>query len=280
MEFTQTVFSPSRRVFSAICMAASLAAASGCATRITALDLADTGMIDLTHAYDGDSIYWPTSPGHFELKVLHRGPTEGGYWYEANAFCTPEHGGTHMDAPVHFAQGMWTVADVPVERLVGPAVVIDVRTKSEADPDYTLTRDDVDRFEADHGRIPSGAIVILNTGYAKRWHDRRGYLGDDTPGDASKLRFPSFGAEAVRWLIEERAVRALAVDTASIDPGSSRDFPVHRIAGAANVIGLENLMNLDRLPAKGAWVVALPMKIAGGSGAPVRVVAFLPPSRK
>jgi kynurenine formamidase len=266
----------SRVVFSGAVVVATLAAASGCATRVAVPDLANTEMVDLTHPYDGDSIYWPTSPGQFELQALHRGPTEGGYWYEANTFCTPEHGGTHLDAPIHFAEGMWSVAEVPIERLVGPAVVIDVRAKSDADPDYTLTRDDVARFEVEHGRIPSGAIVILDTGYAKHWPDRRAYLGDDTPGDASRLHFPSFGAEAARWLIEERAVRALAVDTASIDPGSSKDFPVHRIAGAANVVGLENLVNLDRLPAKGAWVVALPMKIAGGSGAPVRAVAFLP----
>jgi len=270
------ILSLSRVGLSSAVLFATLAAAPGCASRVTVPDFANTAMVDLTHPYDGDSIYWPTSPGRFELQVLHRGPTEGGYWYEANAFCTPEHGGTHMDAPVHFAQGMWTVAEVPIERLVGPAVVIDVRAEPDADPDYTLTRADVARFEREHGRIPSGAIVILNTGYAKRWLDPRAYLGDDTPGDASNLHFPSFGPEAVRWLIEERSIRAVAVDTASIDPGSSKQFPVHRIAGAANVVGLENLMNLDRLPAKGAWVVALPMKIAGGSGAPVRVVAFLP----
>jgi kynurenine formamidase len=233
-------------------------------------------MVDLTHPYDGDSIYWPTSPGQFELNVLHSGPTDGGYWYEANSFCTPEHGGTHLDAPVHFAKDMWAVADVPVERLAGPAVVIDVRAKADANPDYALTLEDVTRFEVEHARIPAGAIVILNTGYAEHWLDRRSYLGDDTPGDASNLHFPAFGAEAARWLIEKRAIHALAVDTASIDPGSSKDFPVHRIAGAANVVGIENLTNVDRLPAVGAWVVALPMKIADGSGAPVRAVAFVP----
>ena len=150
-------------------------------------------IIDLTHSYDDDIIYWPTSPGRFELKVLHRGATDGGYWYEANSFCTPEHGGTHLDAPVHFAEGMWSVAEVPVEHLVGPAVVIDVRAKASADPDYRLSRDDLTRFEDEHGRIPAGAVVVLNTGYAKHWPDRLRYLGDDTPGDASKLRFPSFG---------------------------------------------------------------------------------------
>ena len=261
---------------SVIATALVLEAVAGCSSMRPAPDLSSATLVDLTHPYDDDTIYWPTSPGRFQMKVLHRGPTKGGYWYAANSFCTPEHGGTHLDAPVHFAKGKWSVADVPVDRLVGPAVVIDVRTKTGANADYTLTRDDVATFEAKHGRIPTGAIVVLDTGYAARWSDRRRYLGDDTRGDASKLHFPSFGAEAARWLIEQRKIRALGVDTASIDAGRSKDFPVHRVAGAANVIGLENLTNIDRLPAVGAWIVALPMKIADGSGAPVRVVALLP----
>ena len=251
-------------------------AAPGCASKRSVPDFMSTALIDLTHPYDDDVIYWPTSPGRFELKILHRGPTEGGYWYEANSFCTPEHGGTHLDAPVHFAEGKWSVAEIPVETLVGPAVVIDARAKAASDADYRLTREDVERFESEHGRIPEGAVVVMNTGYAAYWPDRRRYLGDDTPGDASKLRFPSFGEDAARWLVEERAIHALGVDTASIDIGASKDFLVHRIAGEANVLGLENLTNVDRLPARGAWIVALPMKIAGGSGAPVRVVAFVP----
>ena len=261
---------------SGVIMVVVMAAGLGCSSKRSAPDFTNTAIIDLTHPYDDDVIYWPTSPGRFELKVLHRGATDGGYWYEANSFCTPEHGGTHLDAPVHFAEGMWSVAEVPVDHLIGPAVVIDIRAKAAADPDYRLSRDDLGRFEDEHGRIPAGAVVILNTGYAKHWPDRLRYLGDDTPGDASKLRFPSFGDDAAKWLIEEREVHALGVDTASIDPGSSTDFPVHRVAGAANVVGLENLTNIDGLPAVGAWIVALPMKIASGSGAPVRVVAFVP----
>ena len=165
-----------------------MAAGLGCSSKRAALDFTNTAIIDLTHPYDDDVIYWPTSPGRFELKVLHRGPTDGGYWYEANSLCTPEHGGTHLDAPVHFAEGRWSVAEVPVEHLVGPAVVIDVRAEATVDPDYQLTRDDLTRFEDEHGRIPAGAVVLLNTGYAKHWPDRLRYLGDDTPGDASKLR--------------------------------------------------------------------------------------------
>ncbi len=275
MNVTRQAFSRAAR-FSGVAVLMAVSVVTGCSSKRAALDLSDTGIIDMTHPYDDDAIYWPTSPGRFELEVLHRGQAEGGYWYEANSFCTPEHGGTHLDAPVHFAKGMWSVAEIPVERLAGPAVVIDARPQAAKNPDYELTRNDLERFEAEQGRIPEGAVVVMNTGYAARWPDRLRYLGDDTPGDASKLHFPSFGQEAARWLIEERAIHVLGVDTASIDPGSSKSFPVHRVAGAANVIGLENLTNVDRLPAKGAWIVALPMKFAGGSGAPARVVAFVP----
>ena len=147
--------------------------------------------------------------------------------------------------------------------------------KAAANPDYALMPDDVAAWEAAHGRIPAGAIVLLRTGWSSRWPDKRAYLGDDTPGDASNLHFPSYGADAARLLVE-RGVAVIGVDTASIDIGPSKDFLVHRIAGAANVVGLENVTNLDKLPATGAWVLALPIKIARGSGAPARVVALMP----
>lgn len=233
-------------------------------------------VVDLTHAYDENTIYWPTSPSSFELKVLHDGMTDGVYYYRANSFCTPEHGGTHLDAPVHFAEGAHDTAAIPVERLMGPAVVIDVTDESAADPDYRLSGERVRAFEENHGAIPEGAIVVLRTGWWKRWPDRKAYLGDDTPGDASSLHFPSYGEDAARYLIEDRGAAVLGVDTASIDYGQSRDFIVHRVAGKANVPGLENLTNLDEVPVTGAWVIALPVKIDRGSGGPVRVVALVP----
>jgi kynurenine formamidase len=149
---------------------------------------------------------------------------------------------------------------VPLEKLIGPAVVIDVTAKTRADGDYRLTRDDVVAFERAHGKIPAGAIVLLRTGWSSRWPDRKSYLGDDTPNDASKLHFPSFGVEAARLLIQERRAAAIGVDVASIDYGPSQDFMVHRIAAAADVPGIENLTNLNLLPATGALVFALPMR--------------------
>jgi kynurenine formamidase len=252
-----------------------LAAAFASATRAQTLDLAASTVVDLTHAFDADTIYWPTSPSGFELKPLHRGLTERGFFYTANAFCSPEHGGTHLDAPLHFAEGKWTSADIPADRFIGPAIVIDIAAKAEANPDYLLTPDDIQAFEAAHGRINAGAIVLLRTGWSARWPNKKAYLGDDTPGDASHLHFPSFSPEAAALLVNERHVRLIGLDTASVDGGTSKDFLVHRIVAAANASGLENLTNLDKLPPTGAIVIALPMKIAQGSGGPARVVAIV-----
>jgi len=255
------------------CCAALLAAGPGSAQSV---DLATAEVVDLTHPFDESTIYWPNSPSSFELHRLAWGPTPGGFFYASNSISTPEHGGTHLDAPIHFAEGRRTVDQVPLRQLIAPAVVLDVAAAAAKDADYRLTREDVLAFEARHGRIEAGTIVLLRTGWGARWPDRKRYLGDDTPGRTTDLHFPSYGAEAARLLVEERRVAALGVDTASIDHGRSSDFPVHRIAAAAEVPGLENVANLERLPARGAWLLALPMKIAGGSGGPLRLAALLP----
>lgn len=248
---------------------------AGCATT-SAPDLSRAEVVDLTYTLDEKTFYWPSSPGGFELKELAYGPTPGGYFYSSYAFSAPEHGGTHLDAPIHFAANRRTVDEVPPRQLIAPVVVIDVTAKTAGDPDYRLTAEDVRSFEAAHGRIDAGTIVLLRTGWGSRYGDRKGYFGDDTPGRTENLHFPSYGADAARLLVEERKVGAIGVDTASIDYGQSRDFIVHQIASGANVPGLENVANLERLPARGAWLIALPMKIGRGSGGPVRIVALLP----
>ncbi len=243
---------------------------AACATRPPAIDLSHLTAVDLTYPFDDRTLYWPDAPGGFELKRLAYGPAPGGWFYSANAFSAPEHGGTHVDAPIHFAEHGATVDQIPLDELIAPAVVIDITAQTATDPDYRLTADDVRGWESANGAIASGTIVLLRTGWGSRYPDRDAYLGGD------ELHFPSFGEDAARLLVNERRVAAIGVDTASIDAGQSKDFIVHQIVSAAGVPGFENIANLDRVPPRGAWIVALPMKIAGGSGAPLRIVALVP----
>jgi kynurenine formamidase len=264
------------RRFLVLAFIAVLATAAIVRQKAPTLDLARFDLVDLTHSFDARTLYWPTSPTSFKLDTLAYGPTPGGWFYAANAYSAPEHGGTHLDAPIHFAAGKNTADQVPLSRLIAPAVVIDVAPRAKDDADYRLTLEDLAAFEKRYGEIRPGSIVLLETGWSSRWPDRKAYFGDDTKGDATHLHFPSFGAEVAKVLVEERRVAAIGVDTPSIDHGPSTDFPVHRVAAAANVPGFENLASLDRLPPKGAFVFALPMKIGGGSGGPLRAVALVP----
>jgi len=240
------------------------------------LDLSRYQLVDLSHAYGPSTVYWPTSTSKFTLTQDANGPTPGGWFYASNTLSTPEHGGTHLDAPRHFSATGRTTDQIPLEQLMAPAVVIDVAKEAAKDRDYRLTAQAVLDFEKQNGPIGKGSAVLLRTGWSRHWPNAKAYLGDDTPGDASKLSFPSYGVEAAKLLVETRGVAALGIDTASIDYGRSTDFQVHRIAAARNVPGFENLTNLDRLPVRGAIVIALPMKIEGGSGGPLRAIALIP----
>jgi kynurenine formamidase len=246
-----------------------------CATR-PVIDLQHANVVDLSWAFDEHTLYWPSSPSAFELKSLAYGRTPGGWFYSSNVLCTPEHGGTHLDAPIHFGEGKHTADQIPLTQLIAPAAVVDITDKTSADADYRLTADDVRAWEQQHGTIAPGTIVLLRTGWGSRWPDRKSYFGDDTPGATDHLHFPSYGAEAAKLLVTERRVAAIGVDTASIDYGQSKDFIVHQIANGADVPGFENIAHLEQVPARGAWIIALPMKIARGSGGPLRIVAVVP----
>lgn len=238
--------------------------------------LGDGAWVDLTHDFAADSVYWPTAPG-FEILVDAKGPTDGGWWYESNTIRTSEHGGTHLDAPVHFAKGKWTTDQIPVDRLVGPACVIDVTEQCAKDRDYEVRTDDVLAFERAHGAIPKGAIVLLHTGFGRFWPDRERYMGTAARGVEAtlQLHFPGLSPNAAKELVA-RGVSAVGIDTPSIDFGKSRMFFAHRELYAHNVPAFENVANLHLLPQVGAFVIALPMKIRGGSGGPLRIVAQLP----
>lgn len=233
-------------------------------------------VVDLTHAFDEQTVYWPTGEG-FRLTPLADGPTAGGYFYRASSFCAAEHGGTHLDAPSHFSRDGQSVDAIPPERLVGPGVLVDVSARCSGDPDCAVGVADLLAFEAREGRIPAAAIVLLRTGWGERWPDLAAYLGtaERGPGAVAKLRFPGLDAAAARWLAEERKIDAVGIDTASIDPGRSTAFEAHRELAARDVPIFENVARLEELPARGFRVVALPMKIGGGSGGPLRIVALL-----
>jgi kynurenine formamidase len=220
-------------------------------------------------------VYWPTAES-FSLERVAYGEAPGGYFYAANNICMAEHGGTHMDAPIHFAEGKRTADQVPLSSCIGPAAVIDVRSKAAADSDYRLTVADLEQWEDEHGKVPAGAIVVMNSGWGARWPDKKPYLGTDRQGDVANLHFPGFSKEAAEFLVNQRDIAAIAVDTPSIDYGQSSDFIVHRIINGADKPGFENLANVDRLPLVGATIIALPIKIEGGSGGPARIIAVLP----
>lgn len=233
-------------------------------------------LVDLSHPYDDKTIYWPTESG-FVLEKKFAGMTNQGYYYASNSITTPEHGGTHIDAPVHFHKGGRTVDEIPLEQLIGGAVVVDASASCARNPDYQISRKDLESWENLHGKIPEGAILILRTGFGKYWPDRKRYLGTEErgAGAVAKLHFPGLEPAAAKWLIEHRSLKAVGIDTASIDRGQSRLFATHRALFAKNVPAFENLANLDLLPATGLTVIALPMKIKGGSGGPLRIVAIL-----
>jgi kynurenine formamidase len=235
----------------------------------------DTGkLVDLTYSLDEDNPQWPTDPP-FEWRADHWGFTGDGHWYAAGRFSTPEHIGTHLDAPVHFGAEQVRVGAIPVERLVAAAVVIDVRATCAGDRDYSLSAADILAWEGRHGAIGNGEIVLVHTGWGRYWPDREAYMGSARQDDAGGLSFPGVGPDAAA-LLRDRGVSGVGIDTAGIDAGRSEDFASHRILNNAGIFHLENLANLDRLPETGATLVALPLKLAAGSGAPARVIAILP----
>lgn len=234
-------------------------------------------LVDLSHAYDAQAIFWPTAEP-FRLDKVADGVTPAGYYYASNNFFTSEHGGTHMDAPVHFAQGKQSADQVPLDRLVGAALVIDVTDAATRNPDYQIAVEDFQRWEQQNGAIPPDAIVLLRTGFSRHWPDAAKYLGTAERGEAAvaKLHFPGLHPDAAKWIVANRPIKSIGIDTASIDYGQSTLYESHRILYERNIPAFENLTSLERLPVKGAIVIALPMKIKGGSGAPLRAIAILP----
>jgi len=232
-------------------------------------------LVDLTYSFDSDTIYWPTEkPLQHEFEKF--GATAEGYFYSSGKFAAPEHGGTHLDAPIHFNKTGIYADQVPLANCIGPAAVIDFSARAAKDPDATLSVDDIKAYEEQYGRIPDGAIVVARSGWGKFWPDKKRYLGTDKPGDVADLHFPGYSPEAAEWLVKNRSLAAIAIDTASMDPGVSKDFKVHQIWLGANKPGFENIANADKLPPKGATIFCIPMKLGKGTGGPTRAFAMMP----
>ncbi len=233
--------------------------------------------VDLTHTFDESTIYWPTAGG-FELSVEKFGRTDKGYFYAANRFSAAEHGGTHLDAPIHFSEQGKSVEELSLDRFIGEAAVIDVTDACSQDADYLVHVSDLRNWEKKHGRQLIDVIVLIRTGFGRRWNDRERYLGTDRTGPEAiaELHFPGLAPEAATWLVEHRSVKSIGIDTASIDYGQSHRFQSHVTLCKRNIPVFENVANLQLLPSSGATVIALPMKIKSGSGAPLRIIASIP----
>lgn len=268
-----------RQWYRVIFLALAVAAASGVGARtkrakapcpqLMGIPSGRTRVVDMTYAINGHLPAWPGDKHPFEA-VVNATPAKQGYF--TRKFTMLEHYGTHMDAPAHFPPGKETVDQIPVHQLFGPAMVIDVRGKVAKDDDYRLSVADIKAWEARHGPIPPGAIVMLRTGWASRWPDQTRYRNMDAHG---VMHFPGYSVAAAKFLIARR-VSGLGIDTLSIDYGPSKTFEVHRTTLPAGLFHLENLANLDELPATGAFLIAAPIKLEGGSGGPCRVFAILP----
>ena len=235
-------------------------------------------LLDMTYPFNEDSIYWPTAKP-FQLVKISWGISEGGYWYASNEFSAAEHGGTHADAPIHFAENGRTIDQIPLEEWIGPAVKIDVTTKCEEDRNYLLSIEDIKNWEEKNGEIPDGAWIIMYTGIDTKYYpDKKKVLGTERMGAEAipALSFPGFSPESVDFLTKERNITGIVIDTPSIDYGKSTEFMAHQILFAADKLALENIANLDKLPADGALLYVIPMLITEGTGAPARVFAVLP----
>lgn len=233
--------------------------------------------IDLTHEFSEETVYWPTEEP-FKKTTISKGYTDAGFYYTAYRFCTAEHGGTHIDAPIHFFENRNTVDQIPIDQLIGPGVLIRISDKANEDRNYQFSVQDILDWEAKHGIIAENSILLIDTGSSKFWPDKKEYMGTEERGQeaVNKLKFPGIHPDAAKFLATKRKIKAVGLDTPSIDFGGSKLFETHQILFEKNIPGFENVTNLDKLPTKGFMIIALPMKIKGGSGGPLRIVAFIP----
>jgi len=228
-------------------------------------------VVDLTHALSTDGPHWPTAAGNpfsYEVRSAHDSGA-----VSMGAYSTPEHHGTHIDAPIHSADGQPSVDQLDAGDLFGPVALIDVAAQCAADADYQLSRDDILAWESNHGQLPPGAVVLMYTGWSEKWTDFDAYKNQDEEG---RMHFPGFSADASRFLVEERDIRGIGIDTLSVDAADAAGFPSHGIVNGSGRYHLEDVANLHLVPQSGAYLIVAPIKIEGGSGGQVRLFAVVP----
>ncbi|KAK7496649.1 hypothetical protein BaRGS_00012056 [Batillaria attramentaria] len=245
---------------------------------VTSLGAPAMTVVDLTHQLGKDSLFWPGQPP-FNFTILHRGYYQvWKTWFENNHLAVAEHGGTHIDAPAHFAEGHWRTHEIPASHLVGPGVIVDVTDKVKDNSDYAVTVGDLKAWEDQYGRIPDGAVVLMKSGWSKRYPDAKRMFGTETPEDDTTYHFPGFDEDAARWLAEERSVVAVGADTPTPDPGiKSHSFPVHQVLLPKDVVLLEFVANVESLPPSGATIVIGVVNLRDGSGGPARIMGLIGP---
>ncbi|WP_271711479.1 cyclase family protein [Marinigracilibium pacificum] len=238
--------------------------------------LESSKIVDLTYDYSDETVFWVTAK-EFELEKVAYGMTDNGFFYAANNFCMAEHGGTHVDAPIHFAEGKQSVDEIPLTKLTGSGIKIDISDKAKGNRDYLVSIDDITDWESKFGEIPENSIVLLYTGHSSFYPDKEKYLGtvERGPEAIKDLHFPGLSPEAATWLTQKRKIKAIGIDTPSIDFGQSYEFKSHVILLEENIPAFENVANMSELPDAGFAIIALPIKIKGGSGGPLRIIALL-----
>jgi kynurenine formamidase len=227
-----------------------------------------TRAVDLTHTMSPDFPTFFGVPGiEMEKKFDFKKDGFNLYWWRI-----VEHAGTHLDAPIHFSEAGITAEKIPADTLVVPLAVIDVAAKAAQNPDYLLSREDLVAWERRHGRLPDGACVAMHSGWGQHVADAAKFMGKDTAG---AFHFPGVGAEAADWLLKQRKIAGLAVDTLSLDHGPSKDFKTHLLWLPSGRWGLENVANLDKVPAAGATLVVGLAKVKDATGGPARLIALV-----
>jgi kynurenine formamidase len=224
-------------------------------------------VLDLTQPLGPETVVWPGAPTP-SFREHESYECDGAFSRVVSLF---EHSGTHLDAPAHFVRGAATVDQIPAEQLVCPLAVVDVRGRVADHADYRLAVADLERNELLHGPIESGSAVVVHTGWGRHSADAAAYLGRTGDG---LFHFPGVGQPAADWLVEERRVSGIGIDGPGIDPGVDTAFEVHaKVTLPRGIWHLEGLVNLDRLPARGATLFVGALPFTGGSGAPARVIA-------